>query len=187
MADFDKSVQALMSMISANHESLTDSGGTPVHNFSEEMFKVMALSIADGIAAMKYVRQHAADYAIDPNRVGMIGFSAGSGVELEVAMNGDPASVPNFAAHIYGGDTRGEKIPENAPPLFILSAADDDIAQSNPDLFVQWRAAGKSAELHIYSKGGHSFGMSKQGLPVDNWIERFGDWLRMQGLMEEGG
>lgn len=184
IADFEESFQALMGTISSAHESADNISNETMPAFPEEMFRVMSLSIADGIQAMKYVRQHAAEYSVDPNKIGMIGFSAGSGVELEVIMNGDPASMPNFAGHIYGGDTRGEKIPENAPPLFILSAADDDIAASNPDLFKQWLAAGKSAELHIYSTGGHGFGMTKQGLPVDSWIERFGDWLRLQGFME---
>lgn len=183
IADFEKAFQSLMGTISAAHESTRNSSET-VPAFSEEMYQVMALSTADGIQAMEYVRQNAAEYSVDPNKIGMIGFSAGSGVELEVIMNGDPASMPNFAGHIYGGDTRGRKIPKNAPPLFILSAADDDIAASNPDLFKQWREAGIPAELHIYSKGGHSFGMTKQGLPVDSWIERFGDWLRGQGFLE---
>lgn len=184
LADFEESFQVLMGTISAAHQSTSTANSKSIPDFSEEMFRVMSLSTADGIRAMKYVRQHANEYSIDPNKIGMIGFSAGSGVELEVVMSGDPSSMPDFAGHIYGGGTRGEEIPENAPPLFILSAADDEIAASNPDLFKQWRAAGKSAELHIYSKGGHSFGMSKQGLPVDSWIERFGDWLKAQGFME---
>lgn len=183
MADFEQAFQTLMGTISTAHETTTESNNKSP-GFSEEMYQVMSLSTSDGIRAMKYVRQNAAEYSVAPDKIGMIGFSAGSGVELEVVMKGDSASMPNFAAHIYGGDTRGRTIPENAPPLFILSAADDEIAASNPDLFKQWRDAGKSTELHIYSEGGHSFGMTKQGLPVDTWIERFGDWLRGQGFME---
>lgn len=182
--DFEKAFQNLMGTISAAHKTSAQSSDT-APAFSEEMYKVMNLSIEDGIQAMKYVREHASDYSIDPNRVGMIGFSAGSGVELEVVMKGDPSSMPNFTGHIYGGDTRGQEIPENAPPLFILSAADDNIAASNPDLFKKWREAGKSAELHIYSTGGHAFGMKEQGLPVDSWIDRFGDWLQVQGFIPQ--
>jgi dipeptidyl aminopeptidase/acylaminoacyl peptidase len=50
-------------------------------------------------------------------------------------------------------------------------------------LYADWKATGKSAELHIYSKGGHGFGMLKRGLPIDAWIERFVDWLQAQGFV----
>lgn len=100
-------------------------------------------------------------------------------------MQSDTENHPNFAAPIYGGGTGGVAIPANAPPLFILCADDDGLAAvSSAKLYTAWKAAGKSAELHIYSKGGHGFGMNKRGLPVDNWIERFGDWLGTQGLLK---
>jgi acetyl esterase/lipase len=73
--------------------------------------------------------------------------------------------------------------PKDAPPLFLVAATDDGLAPDSVKLYSQWRAAGKPAELHIYSKGGHGFGMRKQNLPSDQWIERFGDWLTVQGLM----
>jgi acetyl esterase/lipase len=70
-------------------------------------------------------------------------------------------------------------IPDDAPPLFILAAADDPVvpATRSSELFSRWRAAGHSAELHLYSTGGHGFGMLEQGLPSDRWIETFHAWL----------
>jgi len=50
-------------------------------------------------------------------------------------------------------------------------------------MYSAWKLAGKEAELHVYSKGGHGFGMQKNGFPVDTWIDRFGDWLAVHGLM----
>ncbi len=126
----------------------------------------------DGIRALQLVREHASEYGIDPKKVGIMGFSAGAGVTMYVILNSDDAAQPNLAGAIYGGWLREEKVPESAPPLFILCAADDRIAANSPDLFKEWRAAGKSAELHIYSKGGHGFGMDPHGLPVDDWINR---------------
>jgi acetyl esterase/lipase len=74
-------------------------------------------------------------------------------------------------------------VPADAPPLFIFCAADDQIAASGSvRLYSQWRAAGRPAELHLYEKGGHGFGMTPKGLPVDHWIERFGEWLGQRGL-----
>jgi acetyl esterase/lipase len=70
-------------------------------------------------------------------------------------------------------------IPDDAPPLFILAAADDPVvpAARSKDLFSRWQEAGHSAELHLYSTGGHGFGMLEQGLPSDRWIETFHAWL----------
>lgn len=136
----------------------------------------------DGVKAINYVRQHAGQYNIDPKKVGIMGFSAGAGVTTYVMLNSDSTSQPNFAGAIYGGWLRGAKVPENAPPLFILCAADDRIAAASPELFKAWRDAGKPAELHIYSKGGHGFGMDHLGLPVDNWIERFYEWIKVSGF-----
>jgi len=137
---------------------------------------------ADGLKAMQYVREHARAYGIDSDKVGMMGFSAGAGVTMHVILNSDQDNQPDFAALIYGGWLRGSDVPENAPPIFILCAADDRIAAGSPDLFKSWLGAGKSAELHIYSKGGHGFGMDKQGKPVDHWIERLYDWLVITGF-----
>jgi len=53
------------------------------------------------------------------------------------------------------------------------------------DMYSKWLAAGRSAELHIYSKGGHGFGMNRQNQPSDTWIDRFGDWLQVQGLLKK--
>jgi len=136
----------------------------------------------DGLKAINYVRNHSNEYNIDPAKIGFMGFSAGAGVTMHVILNSSKDEQPNFAAPIYGGWLRGAEVPENAPPLFILCAANDRIAASSPDLFKAWRDAGISAELHIYSKGGHGFGMDKQDLPVDNWIERFYDWLKASGF-----
>lgn len=136
----------------------------------------------DGVAAVEYVRQHAGEYGIDPKKVGIMGFSAGAGVTLYTILHSAPDKQPNFAAPIYGGWLGDSKVPENAPPLFILAAADDGISAGLPDLYKAWRQAGKSAELHMYSKGGHGFGMGKKGLPVDGWIERLWEWMVVSGF-----
>ena len=180
MDDMMKAAQDLMKYLD---KVAKDSAATGLPRFPESMTKIMPLAVADGAAAVKYVREHATDFSINPGKIGMIGFSAGAWVQLGTIMKGDSLSQPNFGGHIYGGDTGGEKIPANAPPLFILSAADDAVAKTNPDLMKQWKAAGKSVELHIYSTGGHGFGMQKKNLPIDTWIERFGDWLKLQGFM----
>lgn len=136
---------------------------------------------ADGQQAVRLVRAHAAEWGIASDRIGIIGFSAGAMVTMAAACSPDADSRPNFAAPIYG---RGNHpVPANAPPLFVLCADNDKIAAAGAaNLYLAWHAAGHSAELHIYSKGGHGFGMQTQGLPSDTWIERFGDWMHTQGF-----
>jgi acetyl esterase/lipase len=150
----------------------------------EEMRKIGSLGIADGRQAIKVVRQHAAEWGIKPDRVGIMGFSAGGMVTMGVVAEHDAESRPNFAAPIYGPGFGETKVPGDAPPLFILCASDDQLAASGSvRLYSRWRAAGRPAELHLYEKGGHGFGMTPKGLPADHWIERFGDWLAQRGLM----
>ena len=72
-----------------------------------------------------------------------------------------------------------------ATTLFVLAASDDQLglAPHSVKLYNKWMSAKKTAELHLYAKGGHGFGMKIQNLPTDNWIERFADWLKVQGFM----
>lgn len=149
-----------------------------------ERQKAVEFAIADGQQAIKLVRQRAAEWNIAPDRIGLMGFSAGGMLTMGVVMKNDVASKPNFAAPIYGGGTNGQPVAADAPPLFIAGAHDDPIASTNSArLYIEWKTAGRSAELHIYSQGGHGFGMTKRGLPVDGWVDRFGEWLQQGGWL----
>ena len=141
--------------------------------------------IADGRQAVQVVRQHASEWRIAPDRIGIMGFSAGGIVTMGVVGQHDASSRPSFAAPIYGaGFADGEAIPADPMPLFILCAADDNVAAvGSVATYSKWKAAGDAVELHIYAKGGHGFGMNKKDLPTDHWIERFYDWLGEMGLL----
>lgn len=143
---------------------------------------VVPLAVADGHEAVRYVRRHAAELGIDPDRVGMIGFSAGGTLVASVAQTYDSESRPDFVAPIYAytGAIVNAAVRKNAPPMFLALAADDAIAAGNPDLYKRWHEAGQKAEIHVYGAGGHGFGLRKQGLPSDMWIEDFESWLQMQ-------
>jgi acetyl esterase/lipase len=84
------------------------------------------------------------------------------------------------------GAVKEAAVPKDAPPIFVVAATDDQLglAPDSVNLYSKWIASGKLAEIHIYSKGGHGFGMRKQNLPSDQWIERFGDWLQVQGFLK---
>jgi len=148
-----------------------------------EVAPLFPLATADGCQAVCIVRTHAAEWNIAFDQIGILGFSAGGMVTLSVALNFDASSRPNFAAPIYGAPPQNAAIPTDAPPLFLLCAANDDMAAPVcMRFYTEWRAAGHPAELHLYSKGGHGFGMNKQGLPVDRWIDCFAEWLKAEGF-----
>jgi acetyl esterase/lipase len=154
--------------------------------FKEMMEKEAPLAAADGLAAVTYVRQHASEFGVSPDRVGIIGFSAGGSVTDEVALHYTPEGRPAFVAPIYGGGPSADvPVPADAPPMFIAAATDDGLglAPGSVAMYMKWLNAHKSAELHMYAKGNHGFGMHKQNLPTDHWIDRFAEWLEMQGLM----
>lgn len=159
----------------------------PREQFEQDVKAVVPLAMADGLAAMAYVRSHASTYGVDRERIGITGFSAGGTVTAAVGFNYTPESRPAFMAPIYLAYQWVPRttVPADAPPAFILAATDDplDLAPQSVALYNDWVAAEKSAELHLYSAGGHGFGMKTQGLPSDQWIERFGDWLALQGWM----
>ena len=144
---------------------------------------LQAGAAADGIRAMQLVRERAAEWNVAPDRVGMLGFSAGGFLATYVGLEAPPAARPDFIVAIYGGDARGGVGPD-APPLFTLVAADDPLClRACIDTFERWRAAGRPAELHVYAQGGHGFGMLRRGLPVDTWTERVADWMAAQGYL----
>jgi acetyl esterase/lipase len=133
----------------------------------------------DGRQAIRFVRQHAAEWAIDPQRIGIGGFSAGGGVAIGAVMQHDTESRPDFAVPIYAGYRTATPVPPDAPPLFIALTDDDKLVApiSGARLYEAWHAAGKPAELHVFAKGEHGFGVKKQNLPSDAWIDLFKTWL----------
>ena len=143
---------------------------------------IRAVASDDGRRALAVAREIAPSLGVDPGRIGMIGFSAGAFVTADVAL--DPGGAPlAFAAPIYGGETQGAAIPADAPPLFTCIAQDDRILFKVVEgLYADWSNADRPAELHIFARGGHGFGMVRRGWPVDRWIELFGDWLADRGF-----
>jgi acetyl esterase/lipase len=138
--------------------------------------------IADGIQAVKVVRSHAAEWNISPDRIVFAGFSAGAIVTSAVVLQSD--AHPNYAAPIYGGPfNEVPPIPQGLPPIFLAVAQDDASAGPLVTRFYDaLRAAGYKPELHVFSSGGHGFGMRKQGKTSDHWIDEFYYWLEAQGL-----
>jgi acetyl esterase/lipase len=145
--------------------------------------------IADGIQSLKVVRRHAAEWGVSPDRIGLLGFSAGAMVTSASLLQEDAASRPNFAAMIYGGPFGVmPPIPAKLPPMFLAWAQDDPLALVPVVKFYDaLKSAGHKPEVHIFSGGGHGFGMRKQGTSSDHWIDAFYFWLESQGLNRRAG
>jgi acetyl esterase/lipase len=156
-------------------------GGTVIDLIPEEerdaMNDAMLAASEDGREAVRYVRSHAAQWGLSPNRIGIIGFSAGAVTALNVALKGDAASRPDLVAPVYGALPNTTGIPSTAPPAFIAVAGDDGVVSYSLAIYNAWRAASVPAELHVFESGGHGFGMLHQGKSSDAWQEQFDHWL----------
>lgn len=151
----------------------------------------------DGKRAIQLVRAHAAEWHLDPARIGFIGFSAGGHMgRAVVAASGpgtpnapDPieriSSRPDYAALIYGAgrSTPGESL-KDYPPTFLLSAAaDQGPSLANAQLFMDLTQAGAIAELHVYQRGRHGFGSGYGSPEFEDWMPSLAHFLRIGGLL----
>jgi acetyl esterase/lipase len=154
----------------------------------EQVRQLYPLNTADGQQAVRLARQRASEWGVRPDRIGIMGFSAGGAVAATAALRYDAHSRPSFVAAIYTAPAGPVNVPADAPPLFLALATDDDMAAgASVPLYSAWTAAGGSAELHIFAKGGHGFGLRTPGQPSDRWSDLFDDWLRVQGLLDPPG
>ena len=175
---------------------------TPTRD-EKEMY---TLPVQDAQRAMGMIRHRARELGVDASKVGLLGFSAGGNLAGHAAWdrgartypqdkNLDDPRGPDFLIFIYGGGfldakdkskfREGFSVPKDAPPAFFLVAHDD---KSNPleatMLYQEYQKQKLSAEVHIYSKGGHGFGMRKGKDPILEWPARCAEWLKSQGLLE---
>jgi acetyl esterase/lipase len=155
-------------------------------------------ALADVRRALRLVRSRAAEWHVDPARVGLMGFSAGGELVSLVSFGGgegEPQAAdavdrlsgrPDFAIFVYPGPLGvPASVPSNAPPAFLVAASDDPCcAVPTIKLLEQYRAAGVAVEAHIAAKGGHGFNMGQRSTlrSVNTWPQRLADWLRDSGL-----
>jgi acetyl esterase/lipase len=162
-----------------------DAADAPPREPPLPMDQAGAMGVADGARAIAMVRARAGEYAIDPNRVVFIGFSAGAHVASYMGLAQDPAARANYIAPIYGAPFTDQPppIPDDMPPVFMAWAQDDQLVAGPTRAFYDALVkAGKNPEAHIYMNGGHGFGMLTPGKSSDAWREAFFNWLSAQGL-----
>lgn len=140
-------------------------------------------AVSDAGAAVDLVRRRAADWGVDPHRIGFMGFSAGAITALKLAVAPGAEGRPDFVAAIYP-PLEALPVPDDAPPLFGAIALDDGLfAGKGFGLIEAWRKSKRPVEFHLYEKSGHGFGMGKPGTTTTGWIDSFYAWMTMRKLM----
>ena len=162
----------------------TPAGAPPATRPSAtEMATRLAPQIADAEAAFALVRANAAKWHVDPDRIGMMGFSAGGMLTMSTTLHSHEAK-PAFIGNIYGG-LGAVDVPPDAPPLFAAVAADDPLLGApNFGLIENWRKAKRPVEFHYYEQGGHGFGMYHKETTSTGWFDAYVKWLGMHGYLK---
>jgi acetyl esterase/lipase len=141
------------------------------------------LAYADGRQAVRVVRERAAEWSLDPARIGFVGFSAGAFVATATAFSEDALERPDFVGLIYGGSPMGP-VTDATPPMFCVVAQDDPLCLETCVATTEaWRQAGRPATLHVYDEGGHGFAGAAQQAPVTGWFDRLATGRDELGLL----
>ena len=142
---------------------------------------VIKMAIEDIFTAMRKIKNDSSHLKINPEKIGVLGFSAGGLLATALAYNYDKTTKPAFVAVLYPGTWpfENQAVQSDAPPLFIAAASDDQLGLhiAAAELYLKWVKNKRSAELHMYSKGGHGFVAFKSKNPANTWDDRLADWL----------
>lgn len=169
--------------------------------------------LLDAQRAVSLVRSRAAEWGIDSNRIGIVGFSAGGHLAVAAATQFDRRAYepideidkiscrPDFAVAVYPGYLIAQhpagvetnknilapyiRIPTDTPPIFLVHASDDPMAgaENSVVMYLALKRANVAAELHVFTGGGHGFGVRKSNLPCSTWPDRCVAWLQNQGML----
>ena len=165
----------------------------------DSTYTIQDHAMADTRRALRMVRSRAQEWGIRPDRIGIMGFSAGGELAAFAAMQSDSGKAdaadpieragcrPDFQALIYPGTSALFTVEKGMPPIFIACGYGDrpDISEGMASLYLKYKAAGVKAELHIYSNAGHGFGYRPGTTNAAGaWPFRFREWLADSGLMK---
>jgi len=167
-------------------------------------YKVEREVYADAARAVRLVRSHAAEWHVDPSRIGFAGFSAGGQVAMMIETRFDAgkptaddpiervSSRPDFSVLIYpGGKPVADPpfiVPADAPPAFMVCADDDrSHVEAMVSFYLELEAKKIPSEMHIYTSGGHGFGLRPTAKPgsVTSWPDRLKEWLGERGISKQ--
>jgi acetyl esterase/lipase len=156
------------------------------HPYSKEK-KQLAYGHLDALNAIAHVRENNLKYDINPDKIGIMGFSAGGAVTMEATYKSSEKNRPNFIAPIYPWMkiVDDQEPPAYGPPIFIVCTTEDALKLAIPsaEIYTDWAEKNYISELHLYHHGKHGFGMRKTNYPVDNWFDNMVDWIDAIGML----
>ena len=162
-------------------------------------YTIEGSALADIQRAIRVVRANGSKWGVKPDRIGVMGFSAGGEVAALAATRyhtspegaadeiDRQSDKPSFQALLYPAIPAGMQLSKETPPAFLACGENDrqNIAQGLPELYLALKRAGASAELHVYAGVGHGFGLRDRTRgPVVGWISRFNEWMEGRGFLK---
>ena len=172
-------------MVDVTHpESFPQADANPMHNASGD--SIIQLAAQDAKAAIRMVREHADEWHINKDKIGYLGFSAGGGVAIAATMSADSMERPDFLCTNFGPSLMPVTVPQDAPPLLIMTRADHpNVAAGLVALFMEWKKAGANAELHMYGDGKGPYELMPQTgeTTTETWSSMMINWLKAKGFI----
>ena len=160
-------------------EHFPKADANPMHTATGD--SILLLAAADARAAIRMVRSHAQEWHLDSHKIGFLGFSSGGGVAIAATMSADAQERPDFLCTNFGPSLMPVTVPEQAPPLLIMTRADHpNVAAGLVALFMEWKKAGANAEMHIYGDGKGPYQLMPQDgtTTTEAWSEQMVLWLK---------
>jgi predicted esterase len=172
-------------MVDVTHpEVFPQADANPMHNASGD--SIIRLAAQDAKAAIRMVREHADEWHIGKEKIGFLGFSAGGGVAIAATMSADSMERPDFLCTNFGPSLMPVTVPQDAPPLLIMTRADHpNVAAGLVALFMEWKKAGANAELHMYGDGKGPYELMPQTgeTTTETWSIQMIHWLKAKGFV----
>jgi dienelactone hydrolase len=174
-----KKNQEITRSMSGTTETNDSTSGNPL---ARSLGNIISMAGDDGRRAIEYVRANASEWNVNPDKIGMIGFSAGGMLTLNVAFNHTAQNKPDLIGVIYGA--MGFKgVPDDPMPLF-MAATQNEVLGGAASLYADWCQAKLPAEIHSFTDARHGFGYRKNGDSVNTWIELFYNFMKKTGFIE---
>ena len=165
-------------------EVFPQADANPMHDAYGD--SIIRLAAMDAKAAIRMVREHADEWNIAKDKVGFLGFSAGGGVAIAATITADAIERPDFLCTNFGPSLMPVSVPEDAPPLLIMTRAEHpNVAAGLVALFMEWKKGGANAELHVYGDGKGPYElMPLTGVTTtEAWSSQFIQWLKAKGFI----
>ena len=174
-------------MVDVTHpEVFTQADSNPMHTASGD--SIIQLAAQDAKAAIRMVREHTEEWNISKDKIGYLGFSAGGGVAIAATMSADSMERPDFLCTNFGPSLMLVTVPQDAPPLLIMTRADHpNVAAGLIALFMEWKKSGANAELHVYGDGKGPYELMPQAneTTTETWSSQMIHWLKAKGFISK--